>query len=280
MLAFLGALGVRQAWGKGAGRLRLWAKELESLRSQVDSLDAQVREARTSGLADIRALVGRRGELKLQLDRQEVRYRAAKSSVKSLEGKIAARKQSGEAFVPVVKEALGALREQIRKGLPYRVRQRLMALQEIEKEWQTGSTSTEGAAAKIWRFIEDELRLTEEVIFTKLPLTLNRGKARRMVRVARLGMVAMFAELGGGKYGHFVRDSKKRWRHQRIQKASVRKEVAKLFDALDKNILEGAYELPFSCGRFVESSVMEQEGNSSDTGHEVEGAGGSVEGAP
>ena len=72
------AWGAGEAWGRRGGRLRLWARELETLRSQVDSLDAQVREARTAGVATIRSLVGRRGELQLQLDREEVRHRAAK----------------------------------------------------------------------------------------------------------------------------------------------------------------------------------------------------------
>jgi hypothetical protein len=230
--------------GAGGKKLRRWARELESLRSEIDGLDARVRNSRSRGLAEIRALVSRRGELELERDRETVRKKAARHTVAGLQEKIAATKQRGKKLEPVVREALGMLTAYVRNGLPYQRDARLAALSEIGEGMQKGAVDPEKAASRLWRFVEDEMGMTREVMLTKTPLVLQAGKARRLVRVVRLGMVAMFTELGDGRYGHFVKQAAGGWRHVRITDAETISQVRALFAALEKNIREGAYRLP------------------------------------
>lgn len=226
------------------GGLREWAKELESLRSRINDVDARLRAEQSSGSAQLGTLVRRLGELKAQADREKVRYKAASDSVKELKQRLAERENKGDVYVPVVKNGLATLREGIVKGVPYRVKDRLAALDEIALEMSSGRAGPEETASKLWRFFEDELRLTQEVILTKIPVTLEKGKGRRMVRVVRLGMTALYTELGNDRYGTFVRRSKGGWKHKTLDRGEATKEIKKLFSALEKNTLEGGYKLP------------------------------------
>ncbi len=228
-----------------AGRsLSEWAKELESLRSRIDDVDGRLRAEQSSGSAEIATLVRRLGELRAQADRESVRYRAAADSVKELEQRLSERENRGDVFVPVVENAIAALRAGIRNGLPYRVKDRLAALDEIASDMNSGRTGPEESASKLWRLVDDELRLTEEVMLTNIPVEIRKGEGRRMVRVVRLGMTALYTELGKGRYGRFVRGNEGVWIHERLNRGEAAEGVEKLFSALENNMLEGAYNLP------------------------------------
>jgi len=226
------------------GGLREWAKELESLRRRINDLDARLRAEQSSGSAQIGTLVRRLGELRAQADREKVRYKAASDSVKEFEQRLAEQENKGDVFVPVVKNGLAALRARILDGVPYRVKDRLTALDEIALEMNSGRHGPEEAASKLWRLFEDELRLTQEVILTKIPVTLEEDNGRRMVRVVRLGMTALYTELGNGRYGVFVRGSKGGWEHKTLDPGKATQEIKKLFSSLEDNMLEGGYKLP------------------------------------
>lgn len=243
-LAVWGAVVCNGSAVASGGGLREWAKELESLRSRINDVDARLRAEQSSGSAQIGTLVKRLGELKAQADREKVRYKAASDSVKELKQRLAERENKGDVFVPVVKNGLALLKAEILKGVPYRVKDRLAALDEISLEMNSGRTGPEEAASKLWHLFEDELRLTQEVILTKIPVTLEEGKGRRMVRVVRLGMTALYTELGNGRYGTFVRGSEGGWKHKTLDHGEAAKEIKKLFSALEKNMLEGSYKLP------------------------------------
>lgn len=243
-LAVWGAVVCNGSAVASGGGLREWAKELESLRSRIDDVDGRLRAEQSSGSAEIGTLVRRLGELRAQADRESVRYRAASDSVKELEQRLAERENRGDVFVPVVESGLADLRAGIVNGLPYRVKDRLAALDEVALEMSSGRIGPEEAASKLWRLFEDELRLTQEVILTKIPVTLEKGKGRRMVRVVRLGMTALYTELGNGRYGRFVRGSEGRWKHERLDRGEAAEGVEKLFSALENNMLEGGYKLP------------------------------------
>jgi hypothetical protein len=257
---WLVASGVAEA---GSGSLTRWAKELSRLRAEVDRLDAQLRHERARGLSELRALVRRKGELELRVDRERVRVRAARESVRELEGKLEKKEKSGSDLMPVIERAAGKVRASIERGLPFRTRERLDALADIEARVKSGRLDPESGVARLWRLVEDELRLAREVLLTKAPVRLGgpKRRERRLVRVARLGMVAMFTELGEGRYGHFVRGSDGVWAHRTIRDEGVRGEVEKLFGALENGVVGRTYELPVPP---VEAERVEAQGKESE----------------
>jgi flagellar biosynthesis chaperone FliJ len=255
-LAAIGAAGIgalATAWlvaarraEAGSGNLRQWARELSQLRAEVDRLDGQLRRERAEGLSEMRTLVQRKGELELRVDRENVRVRSAEATVRELEERIQNQNSRASALRPVVEKAVDKLRATIDRGLPFRRRERLQALADLEARLQSGKLDPETAVAKIWRFVEDELRLAREVALTKTAVQMGPPgePERRRLRVARLGMVAMFTELEGGKYGHFVRQDDGSWRHLLVRGEQLRQQVEALFENLERNVVEQTYRLP------------------------------------
>jgi len=142
---------------------------------------------------------------------------------------------------------LAKTRAAVEGSLPFRREERLAALDELATKLDSGALAPEKAATKLWRFIEDELRLTREVSLTKVPLRIEDDGPRHLTEVVRFGMVTLYtrcADCGDAHFGQMVKGDDGRWRHEVIEDETSVQQVKSLFESLEKNITEGAYELP------------------------------------
>jgi len=238
------------SWSTGSvdarSQLQAWATELAKLRAETDSLDTQLRAERTRGLTELRTLMQRKGELQLALDRAGIRVSTARRSLKEVEKRLEQSKQKRQRLVPVLVQSLARLRGVVVQGLPFRLQERLRVLDELLVKLKAGRIEPETAVSRLWRFLEDELKLTGDVQRTQLPLYLSdkEGTPRQLVDVVRLGMVTLFTKTKGGRFGQLRQVGPGDWRHRWLTRSDHKQEVRRLFEALGKNHTEGAYRLP------------------------------------
>lgn len=231
----------------GEATLEAWARELSELRSEISLIEARLRAERERGLARLRSLESRRGEASARLDAVRSRQASARRKLDDARERVRAREEKRTVYLPVVEEHLAKTRAAVEESLPFRREERLTALDELATKLDSGALAPEKAATQLWRFIEDELRLTREVSLTKVPLRIEADGPRHLTEVVRFGMVTLYTrceDCSDAHFGQMVKGDDGRWRHELIEDEVSTQQVKSLFESLERNITEGAYELP------------------------------------
>lgn len=228
--------------------LRL-SKRLVKLRASVDRLTAQIRLERTQHLLALRGKENRRSQLQLLVDQEKLRLQRLRNQRRQLLEKLNTRKRNHKDIRQALKHALSSVKKGILNSLPYRRKERMALLTRIELRLKAGRIDAEQGVAALWRILEDELRLTRIVERAEIPLVLKKGQLPRLVKVVRIGMVALFVKEGKDSFGRMVRDSKGKWRYLHVRKAKDRKQIALLFRNIERQLREGLYRLPLFAPR-------------------------------
>lgn len=225
------------AWAQEPGR----AERLAQLRSEVESLQHEVTMEKSDMRARLRTLEDARTQLQLQIKQEEL---VLQQLALQIEAERALAAQEGEAtsiLAPAVERGVTALRPVIENGVPYRVVERLEALDQIEVGLRGGTLPPARAANRLWSLYEDELRLTRENAMDRQTIRLDGSEV--LVDVARMGMVALFFRAPDGRAGWAERtDGGWTWRLARDR--ADKRQLDELFDALGKQIRVGWFEVP------------------------------------
>lgn len=216
-------------------------ERLVALRGEVERLDSELvllREEQRTLLAGLNA---QRAELEASLDRQRRLTRDLAARRAAAEDAAAQREQAGQALRPVLEAAIDREAARIRGGLPFKVEERVAALEEIRRQMADGTLSPGRAASRLWAFFEDELRGAREVALHSQTVVL--GGERVLADVVKVGSMALYFRTPDGRFGQAVR-SGGGWDYRLAEDASFRASVAALFDALRKQIRRGWFQLP------------------------------------
>lgn len=220
------------------------ASQLAALRGSVDALSQELAAAREDQRAEQRALAAQRADLELAIRREELRRDQLQRAVDEQRAAVAAQGSEGAALMPPLREAMAQLEGAIRRGLPYRVDERLAALAELEGALSRGTLPPAQVASRLWQLAEDELKLSRENAVDRQIIAL--GGEERLVEVARLGMVSLYfrAEGAGGVEVGRAAPGPAGWRFETLTDPAAVAQVEALFDALRKQIRTGYFEVP------------------------------------
>jgi hypothetical protein len=218
------------------------AKRLSALRTDIEELSETLDLEREELRGELRALELRKTELEARIRQEEARVEELERAVERQREVLAADEVADEALTPVLLEALDTLEAAIGGGLPYRLDERRAELVQLRKQVEDRTLDPRRGLSRVWQFVEDELRLTRENTVDRQELTLPDG--RRLVQVARLGMVGMFWRSDDGQYGMAVREDAG-WGWQTLTDEVAIEQVDGLFEALRKQIRVGWHELPW-----------------------------------
>lgn len=227
------------------------ADELVRLRGEVESLNTELNRIEEQHRAEMNQLSAQRGDLEATRRREDLRIRQLERDLQENRERADQAGVAGEALVPVVEGAIDDLRRQIHAGLPFKTGERLEALDEIAAGLESGSIEPPRAVNRLWRFYEDELRLTRENALHSQIIPL--GGDRVLADVARLGAVAMYFETRDGRIGQLERNGED-WRFAVLEDRRARQQVADLFDSLKKQIRTGYFTLPNGSIRLNEAA--------------------------
>jgi hypothetical protein len=241
VLLFLLGAGLSPARADDKSLKRL-SKTLVELRSTVDDLNSQLRVERTQNLLELRELQRRKEELALLKDAEAVKQATLKQQLQRRQEKQAKEQDTRSLLARAVEIGRKQLAKAVERSLPYRLKERLAAISELGLRMGAGRIDPAAAAVKLWRLVEDELRLAMTVERAEVPLVID-GKSR-LVRVVRLGTVTLYTSLGPEEYGRFVRRQDGTWHHVVLEEPQHCDQIAALFRALERQVREGFYRLP------------------------------------
>src|SRR5690606_31726010 len=100
---------------------------------------------------------------------------------------------------PKLLEAVDALTQSVRSGLPFRIDERLGELAQFRSEIENGSVPAPRAVNRLWAFYEDEFRLTRDNSLSAQ--TIQIGEERVLADVAKVGSMALYFRTADGRVG-------------------------------------------------------------------------------
>lgn len=225
-----------------ASDLETRAARVAQLRAEVETLNTDVGLEKEALTADLRAVAGQKAELEAAVRRQELRLERLlgdeQAALREVEKQA---RDAGDDLEPIIREAIGGFRTHVEAGLPFQSTGRLEALDALEAHLNAHTLPTEQVAARVWAFAEDERHLTRENAIGRQVATIDGGEV--LVDVARVGMVAMYFRTPDGQVGQ-VQRADDGWDWSVLTNEGHKVQINGLFDALEKGIRTGWFELP------------------------------------
>ena len=217
------------------------AERLITLRGEVDELQSELDVRREEHKNRMAYLTAQLSDLEANRDREALRVGQLDEDLAEMQAEIADAGVSSESLTPFLRDQITLLRAQVEGGFPFKVRERLAVLDELETQLDTGVVSAQRGVNRLWAFIEDEFRISRENAIYSQSIALNGENV--LVDVAKLGNVMMYFRTRDLEYGRAVQ-TPQGWRFERFDNAKDQELVARLFDSLRKQIRQGYFELP------------------------------------
>ena len=217
------------------------AQKLVKLRGEVADLNSELKSLREQHKSEMSSLSRRKSQLESTIQKREVSLDELR---KSLADKREKARQAGvgeQALKPAVTQAIGDLKNRIRRGLPFKVAKRLGELGDIEEQLSSGVLTPHRATKELWSFYEDEVRLAEGSGVYQQTVSVNGDD--KLADVIRIGMVMMYFRTPDERYGRAVREGD-RWRYEVLRDTAAKARVKKLFTSFKKQIRTGYFVVP------------------------------------
>ena len=216
-------------------------RRLAALRGEVEELSAELSRKDNDLRDQVRSLARQKSELKLELQKEQVRLQKTQTAIAQKKKVIAAEQQGDEALKPLYHESRGQLRSYVERSLPFRRGERLAELDKIDDQLGSGLLTPPRALARLWTFAEDELRLTRESGVYRQSIEL--AGEELLADVVRVGMVMLFFKTSDGTVGYAARGDAG-WEYRRLEEREDQRLVDALFESQKKQIRVGYFELP------------------------------------
>ncbi len=224
-----------------AADLKRLAEQLSELRAQVEHLQQELDQAKSAHRQKLEALGAQIVQLEAEKRRQELALEKLKSQRQSLSQKLPEASDTDAQLTETLRQSIAALRRYLDTSLPFKHKERIEALSELETKLQVNSAAPEQLANQLWTLIEDELRLTREIGLYRQILPVEGENA--LVETAKLGMVMLFFTTPDGRYG-LAQRQQDRWSYAILAHKDDQQRVATLIESLRKQIRQGYFELP------------------------------------
>ncbi|HBZ30644.1 MAG TPA: DUF3450 domain-containing protein [Nitrosomonas nitrosa] len=218
------------------------AKSLAKIRGEVEELQSQLDLEKENHSSRIAALSSQLADLSVEERRQKVSIEKLQQSLEQLTANSKEAERSGENLKPLLLEFLSAYKHHVQQGLPFRVEDRIKAIEELESNVTNKLVDSKKAVNQAWSLIEDEIRLSKENGLYQQTILLNEEKI--LADIAKLGTVFLFFQTRDNRAGMAQRVGDAGWKFVVVDSNKDKERIAKLFDALKKQIRQGYFELP------------------------------------
>jgi len=243
MRAFIAALVLSGSAGVALAQdsLDALAEELVALRGEVESLNSELNSIQEQHRAEMNSLAAQKGDLEATVRREQLRIRELEQDLEDNRARAREAGAAGEALLPVAMRVIERIEAHIEASFPFKRSERLEALAEIRSQTESGALDPPRAINRLWRFYEDELRLTRDngLYSQIIPL----GSDRVLADIAKIGAVALYFQTRDGRSGWVTRAGGD-WQFTLAESSQDRQQINELFDSLKKQIRTGYFELP------------------------------------
>jgi len=217
------------------------SQELVTVRQQIETLHNEISYEKDTFKDQMRSYSNQKSDLDVRISRANLNIKDLQRELKKLADVSQKKNQVHEDVAPILKASIEDLRTSVSSSLPFKLEQRLKALDEIEHRFDTHLISPNKAANQLWAFVEDELMLGKSSgIYND---TLRIGGQDKLVKVLRIGKIAMFYKTSDGHFGVTKRHGDQ-WQQQVFDDAENIAQLEQLFDSFSKNIRNGQFNTP------------------------------------
>lgn len=217
------------------------SQELVNIRQQIETLHNQISYAKAAYKDQMRSYSNQKSDLDVRISRADLNIKDLQRELKKLTDSGREKSRSKNDITPVLKQAIVALRNSISTSLPFKLDQRLSALNEIGARLDANLISPNKAANQLWAFVEDELMLGKSSgIYND---TLYIDGQDKLVKVLRIGKIAMFYKTHDGHFG-VIQKQGEHWQQRPVDTSDNVALLDKLFDSFSKNIRNGQFTTP------------------------------------
>lgn len=214
----------------GEGEVLEIGKSLSVLRAEVDALSHEVQLARDEAREEQMALARRKAALAGDLEEARLTEAALGRRLRDLQQTAAARATAADHLATPIHDAIERLREDVRRGIPFKVRDRVARLDEVDHVLAVEGPAR--AAAALWTILDDEIALTRSSQRARQSIELA-GKPV-LADILRIGMVALFFRTGSGDAGLGQRNPDGSLVWHVLDDSADRARIDALFEALRK----------------------------------------------
>ncbi|UJP06409.1 MAG: DUF3450 domain-containing protein [Nitrosomonas sp.] len=231
--------------GVKASSIENLAKSLAKIRGEVETLQSQLDIEKEKHSSRMAALNSQLADLSVEERRQKLNIEKLQQSIDKLGVATKQAEQSGEHLRPVLLAVLAEYRQHIETGLPFKVADRVKAIDDLESNLAGQRVDSGKAINQAWSLIEDEFRLSKENGIYQQTILLNGEKV--LADIAKLGTVMLFFQTKDNQSGIAKRSAPAEgggWRFETVSDSADRERIRNLFDSLKKQIRQGYFELP------------------------------------
>ena len=211
------------------------------LRGDVEGLYTEIKGNELRYKTEIKSLAMQSTDLESQINRQSTALKLAKSELDAIKVKIKETASSNDEIKPLLIEALNLLETATKNGIPFMLEDRVSSLRKIKSDLDEGIITSEKALSLTWASYDDTIRITKEIGLFKQQIDLNGKKV--LAKIAKIGSVMMFFSTPSNEVG-YVEKTAKTYNYKQITDPKDIKKIVDLFDALQKQIKTGYFELP------------------------------------
>lgn len=216
-------------------------KSIMLLRSEVEALYTQIDNNKDAYKAQMKSYALQISDNEAQINRESTGLKLTQQNILKTEQKLAQGGNATEDLIPIIEDAIKALENEIKMGIPFKTDERLAALTQIRSDLKSKSITQEKALALTWANYDDTMRMTKEIGQFKQEIILD-GKPV-MAKIAKIGSVMMFFATPDDRVG-YVKQKGGVYEYVIAEEEAEREQIVNLFDSLQKQIRTGFFTLP------------------------------------
>ncbi|MDP1557417.1 MAG: DUF3450 family protein [Nitrosomonas sp.] len=218
------------------------AKSLAKIRGEVEELQTQLDIEKEKHGNRMSALSSQLADISVEERRQKIALEKLQHSIEKVTADSKQEEMSGENLRPVLLAVLADYKRHVLQGFPFKLEDRIKAIDDLENNMVNQLVDPNRAANQMWSLFEDEIRLSRENGIYQQTISLNGEKV--LADIAKLGSVFLFFQTRDNRAGMAQKINESGWVFKIAESRGDVERIAKLFDALKKQIRQGYFELP------------------------------------
>lgn len=216
-------------------------QSIMKLRSEVESLYTKIDENKENYKSQMKSLSSQSSDYKAQLNRQITSKKLAQLELSKVQSNVAMAAGKNVELAPLLENGMTLLKESIRKGIPFKVEERIAEVDKIKQQLNEGVITQEKALSLLWAGFDDNLRLTKEIGIFKQEIVLDNKKV--LCEIGKIGTVMMFFATADNRTGYVVKEGNG-YHYKIAQDDKEKEQIAALMNALKLQIRTGYFQLP------------------------------------
>lgn len=218
-----------------------WAEDLAQLRGKIKLLEDKIERENKIYEKEDDELLRAKFLFKSEKETFQNENRELAVLLKSLKEEKSEITEKTSSLYPFLNEKIDFLIKNVQEGIPFKKSERVDKLKKLKNRIELSKTTFYEAATELWRFMEDEIKLSDEIKFSKTVIEEKSGNVL-YVDTIRFGMVLMYAE-NGENYTLYVNTGGETKKFL-IDKEAEKTKVALLFSSLKRGVEGGLLSLP------------------------------------